>query len=97
MKKIFGTSVNSGREHKKIASFLEVKDNKELWSKRDSTITVLNFFEKPFACERCGEETNMTSQSTNMGFGMHHPVCCKCYPELHAYHISIEKDIWRIT
>ena len=78
---------------KKCTSFLEVKDNELLWTKHDSQITVLNFFKKPFACEACGKETQMTSQSTNLGLGPHHPVCTECYPELHAHHKIIEKEI----
>jgi hypothetical protein len=40
-----------------IASILEaLKDNKIIWTKNDSEITLLNFFEKPLPCEECYEK-----------------------------------------
>lgn len=63
-----------------------MKDNKIIWEKRDSPVTWLTFWEKPFPCEGCGKETHLTSCGDT---GLHHPVCEECYDELHAYHIAV--------
>lgn len=85
--------MNSKQVEHKCASFLEVKDNKIVWTKNDSEITLLNFFKQSFACEGCGKETHLTSQSSNIDpeGGPHHPVCSECYKKIHAYHITIQK------
>jgi len=68
-----------------------LKGNEIVWTKRDSEITFLTYWKKPFLCESCGKETHLTSRGYPY-LGMHltdHAVCEECYKELHAYHIAV--------
>ena len=69
-----------------------LRDNELIWAKRDSQVTVLNFWKNPFLCERCGKETHFTSQAYSY-YGPHHPVCKECYKELHAYHVAAVRSV----
>ena len=62
-----------------------LQDNEIVWTRKDSEVTVLNFWKKLLLCESCGRETHLTSQSYPF-YGPHHAVCEECYCELHAYH-----------
>ena len=69
--------------------FLEqFKNNKVLWEKQDSKITVLTYWKNPLTCESCGKQTHTTSR-TNIEGSPPHPFCEDCYKEFHAYHLAV--------
>lgn len=72
----------------------QLKDNEEIWVKKDSETTQLRFWKNPFICETkgCGKETHLTS---NGPAGFHHPICEECYKELHAYHVAVVPKLER--
>jgi hypothetical protein len=69
-----------------------MSENEVVWAKRDSAVTTLTCWKRPFKCEwrGCGKETYLTSEGLS---GFHHPVCETHYKELHAYHIAISSEV----